>query len=462
MPVKKTSQRRLLVIDDDKLFCDVVQQHFTSKNMTVLTALRGDEGLHKFAESHIDVVLLDQKLPDAKGIDLCPTLLDINDQVKIIFITAYPSFDNAVEAIKVGAFDYLTKPFEMEELDLVVNRCIRVNQLERVEQLYSYQKRKENEQTYIVGQNSGLDTVWHLVTKAALTRAPLLITGETGTGKNALAKTVHQMGPGQKNPFVSINCATLPENLIEDELFGHEKGTFTGALKRRRGLFEMAEGGTLLLDEIGTLPLNFQAKLLGVLDENRVRRLGGETDRPINVRVMATTNIDIEQAIQHKNFRDDLFFRLNVVRIHVPPLRKRLQDLDPLCRYFIGQMVPEENLSVGSAEIKRLQGYQWPGNIRELRNVIERSIILRRGSQIYPSELIHSHSSLYPPKPAVAGKPKNLPSLAAVEKKHIRHALDLYAGNRTQAAKALGISRSTLKRKLKSYRNSSPRTRNHP
>ncbi|MGD8388876.1 MAG: sigma 54-interacting transcriptional regulator, partial [Desulfobacteraceae bacterium] len=259
------------------------------------------------------------------------------------------------------------------------------------------------------------------------------------------------MSPARRNEFISINCAAIPENLIEAELFGFEKGAFTGAVSAKKGLFEIAEGGTLFLDEIGTLPLSLQSKLLGVLDEKNLRRLGGKSVRPIQARIIAATNMDIEGAVKTGEFREDLYYRINVIRIHIPPLRERLEDIPDLCRFFVSRFTANHHVAIPDSEIARLMEYHWPGNVRELCNVVERSIILRQGPALRPCELLRrdSHNVSY----AVHREDdsKEILSLNELEKGHICHALDVFSGNHTQAAKALGISRSTLKRKIKSY-----------
>ena len=446
--VKKT----LLIIDDDQLQCDMVAHHLGKDGKEVLTAHTGADGIGICSKRMIDVVLLDQKLPDGKGADLCETILGYNDQAKIIFITAYPSLKNAISAIKAGAYDYLSKPFELEELDLAVDRALTTLGLEKLELIQNYRRDKEREDTVLIGGNQGgLSEVRRLAEMAAAAEAPVLLTGETGVGKNVVAKTIHYMSPARRNEFISINCAAIPENLIEAELFGFEKGAFTGAVSAKKGLFEIAEGGTLFLDEIGTLPLSLQSKLLGVLDEKNLRRLGGKSVRPIQARIIAATNMDIEGAVKTGEFREDLYYRINVIRIHIPPLRERLEDIPDLCRFFVSRFTADNHAAIPDSEIARLMEYHWPGNVRELCNVVERSIILRQGPALRPCELLRrdSHNVSY----AVHREDdsKEIPSLNELEKGHICHALDVFSGNHTQAAKALGISRSTLKRKIKSY-----------
>jgi len=445
------TKRRLLIIDDDKFLCDLVAQFFRGDAIDVLTANRGKDGVSMASKSPVDVVLLDQKLPDAQGVDICPKLLRHNNQTKIIFITAYPSFENALEAIKQGAYDYLSKPFELEELKLTVERALKTLTLENVEQIHAYRSSKESEEAILLGKDSGLAEVWRMVGIAAESEVPVLITGKTGVGKNIVARCIHYNGPLDKRPFITVNCAAIPEQLIEGELFGHEKGAFTGAVATRKGLFEMAESGTLFLDEIGALPFSLQSKLLGALDERKVRRLGGETARSVNVRVIAATNEEVEKAVAGGTFREDLYYRLNVFRIHIPPLKDRLGDVPELCRHFVRQIAPDGRIRIPDSELARLRGYHWPGNVRELKNVIERSIILRSGNTIRPSALLMQPPVAAPQKSPTVFKDDDIVSLEEIEKEYIRRALNALSWNHTQTAKRIGISRSTLNRKIKAY-----------
>jgi len=447
----RSIKRTLLIIDDDQLLCDAVSQYFSGDEIEVITAHTGSEGINICVKRTVDVVLLDQKLPDTKGINLCTSILSHNDQAKIIFITAYPSFDNAVEAIKVGAYDYLSKPFELEELDLAINKSLRTLELERVEQIQAYKNNKESGETVLVGSQSGLSGIWKMVGVAASVNSPVLITGETGVGKNVVAKAIHYKSLARRSAFIGINCASLPENLIESELFGFEKGAFTGAAASNKGIFEMAEGGTLFLDEIGNLPLHLQSKLLGVLDDKKIKRLGGQSIRSVNVRIIAATNRDIENAIKDGTFRKDLYYRLSVIRIHIPPLRERDRDIPELCNHFIQKIAGASKIALPDSEIEGLMNYDWPGNVRELRNIIERSIILRESPVIRPSELLSKKNTAISSALSQNQMNGNVATLEEMEKDHIKFSLNNLQNNHTRTAEALGISRSTLMRKIKAY-----------
>jgi DNA-binding NtrC family response regulator len=439
------------VIDDEKPFCDAVRDYFEDDRIEVLAAYTGSDGLTLCGQRKFDVVLLDQKLPDGEGHALARSILEKNEQAKIIFITAYPSFENAVAAVRMGAFDYLSKPIDPEELRMMVQSAMRTLDLEQVEQFQKYTREKERTAAVLVGNSGPFAEVVHVVEMAATTDAPVLITGETGTGKNVVAKSIHYKGPKAGAPFVSINCAALPENLIEAELFGHEKGAFTGATGAKKGLFEMADGGTIFLDEIGDMPLHLQSKLLSVIEDNAFRRIGGTKVLPVQVRIIAATNAELEQALG-KSFRKDLYYRLSVIRIHIPPLRAHREDLPALCAHILAEITNGRIGDLSAAELEKLKDYEWPGNVRELRNILERSVLLTKEGPLIPSQLIaktavRSGQDL-PVHQASVG---DLKTLEEMERELIRFTLSKMSGNVTQSARALGISLSTLKRKIVEY-----------
>ncbi len=447
------THRTILVVDDDRVFGEAAREALAQPARDVLVVHSAAAGVRECSRRRVDVVLLDQQLPDGEGYSFCPQFLSFNEQTKIIFITAYPSFESAVRAVRGGAYDYLSKPFELEELLLAVDRSCRTLDLEQAAQLHSYRQRKEGEETVLLGESPALTALREMIDLAAVEDAPVLITGETGTGKGVVARSIHYRGPRAEAPFVSINCAALPENIIESELFGHERGAFTGAEGARKGIFEMAEGGTLFLDEIGAMPLHLQSKLLSVLDEKRIRRLGGGTFLRVNVRIVAATNAEIEAELQRRTFRADLYYRIGVIRLHLPPLRERTGDIPELCRHFLGLRSRTSASTLSEEELRRLQGYCWPGNVRELKNIIERAAILHRDHP-RPSELLgHDGAAAAPPPMAPRPAPGDataLATLAQIERRHVARVLQEHAGNYTRAARTLGISLSTLKRKLRS------------
>jgi DNA-binding NtrC family response regulator len=430
--------RKIIVVDDDRLL--------SGGGVEVLAANQGSEGLGLCAREKIDVVLLDQKLPDGDGHLLCPSILEYSDKTKILFITAYPSLENSLTALRAGAYDYLCKPFELEELKLAVERSLRATELEQVEEFQYYNSERESKEKVLVGD--GLRDIRRLIEVASLTDVSVLITGETGTGKNVAAGAIHYGGRTPKFPFVSINCAALPENLIEAELFGFEQGAFTGASRRKRGLFEMADGGTILLDEIGEMPLHLQTKILSVLDDKKIKRVGGESSRAVEVRIIAASNADIETVLG-RTFRRDLYYRLSVLRIHIPPLRERRSDIPQICDYLL-EKLSGEDLHIPPEEMDSLMDYEWPGNVRELRNILERSFILRKGSALRPSAFLGKAKDIRPERLPSAPECGIAP-LEEMERQHIKSGLTMFSGNYSRTARALGISLSTLKRKLKHY-----------
>ena len=449
----------LLILDDEKPFCRAAASHLASDTLNVVVAHDCKSGMRIYSEQKIDVVVLDQKLPDGLGSDLCRPILKQNEHAKIIFITAYPSFDNAVAALKQGAFDYLTKPFDLRELTHIIDRALRTTKLEKIELVERYHASKHEAAARLVGTSTEVDKTQQLLERAAASDASVLITGETGTGKNVVARALHYSSPRRDGPFITLNCAALPENLIEAELFGHTKGAFTGAQTLRRGVFEMTDGGTLLLDEIGSMPIELQPKLLSVLDDRSVRRIGGDSFLRVDVRVIAATNTTLTKAIKHGVFRQDLYYRLNVIRIQLPPLRERLADIPELCEHFIRELTPGRHIELADSELPLLIDYSWPGNIRELRNVIERAIALQDGPLITPSEFLHGgiHEST-PPAQRAAGETQGfdeqkdaIMTLNELEKKHITSTLGMLSGNLARSARVLGISLNTLKRKMSRY-----------
>lgn len=440
--------RKLLVVDDDTLFTTVLRDYLTGETLTVFTASTAREALRLAREESIDVVILDQKLPDASGPDLCPRLLESNERSKIIFVTAYPNFENAMAAIRAGAFDYLSKPCEPEQVRLSVERCLRTLQLERTESVRAYRTGLEAKGVRLIGENGGLAEAARLTRLAASSDAPVLVTGETGTGKSLVARAIHYGSARAAGEFIAINCGAFPESLIEAELFGYEKGAFTGAVGSREGLFEMSEGGSLFLDEIGEMPLLLQTRLLNVLEEKVVRRVGGRSFHPVDFRLIAATNADVDEALGQRRLREDLYYRLNVLRIHVPPLRERPKDIPALAEHFLRMIVGSSGVeALAEGEIDRLRAYGWPGNLRELRNVLERACLVQRGGPLKPSEFLRPAAD--PPRSQTAGGPSGeIQSLEELERKAIVRTMARTGGNIARAARELGISVSTLRRKL--------------
>lgn len=441
----------LLIVDDDEFFCEAIRDDVSKDFFQIFTVHRVEDAKRLCLSTKFDVVLLDNHLPDGNGLNLTQDILRFNENSKIILITGFPTLENAVEALKIGIFDYILKPINLDELRVTITKALRALALEKVEQVEDYKNSKESEENILIGTGEAFHNIQETIAKAARSDAPILITGETGTGKNVVAKAIHYFTPtGGKKPFISVNCSALPENLIEAELFGVEKGAFTGAIASKKGTFELADGGTLFLDEIGEMPFNLQSKLLSALEERKIKRLGGEFVRSINIRIIAATNVDPEVAINQNRLRRDLYYRLGVIRIHLPTLRERIQDISTLCRFFILKLARGRELHLPNTEIQKLMEYDWPGNIRELRNIIERCLILQEGPVLYPSELL-VYKKNYKNNFDKSQSTEKILTLVEVERSCILTALDKFSGNKTKTAEALGISLSNLKRKLKEY-----------
>lgn len=451
---------KILLVDDDELFCLALKDGLPEFDITVAHTLQ--QAIQEMKRLCFDVLLVDNSLPDGNGMELINHCRKFNEKTKVIVITAYPSIKTAVQAVKNGAYDYLTKPIDLEELRTKIEHAQLAIEFENIQHL---QDRKQNyEKAVLVGSSHIHRQLEKLASKAATCNVPVLITGETGTGKGLLASSIHQMSERRKKPFVQINCAALPEHLIEAELFGFERGAFTGANQTKYGLFELANRGTLFLDEICEMPLSLQSKLLSAIETCEIRRLGSNVIRKVDVRIIAATNIEPEKALKEKKLRSDLFYRLSVLHIHIPPLRLRKEDIPLLCQHFLRQLASGKNISIPPEEIKKLQDYNFPGNIRELRNLIERSLILQDGEKLFPSRFINSNSTS---STTSDGQPifephfelykiqnfsqNEILTLAEIERLYIEFALRKTDYNLAKTSKKLGISLSTLKRKIKLY-----------
>lgn len=444
-----TKLSNILIIDDDDFFDASLSDFLSQRGFRVQVALNGKQGLEGFEAEPGSLVLLDQELPDQSGVEVCRKILEINPTTKIIFMSAYASIPYAVEAMLAGAFHYLSKPFELEELLLQIKMAAKNVRMEGKLRVQDYQSEKEKQEKKLIGSSDLMKRIREQIKLAAGSDANILITGETGVGKNVVAREISQLQPTRKEPFLTINCAAIPENLMESEYFGYEKGVFTGADQRREGIFELADGGTLVLDEISEIPMHLQSKLLTVLEERCIRRIGGRNTIPIDVKIIATTNQPLETAIKNKAFRQDLYYRLAVFNIHIPPLRQHPEDIPELTEYFIHgfSRIP---LKIPEKDMEKMIKYTWPGNVRELRNIIERSVILRLNDEIKPANLLiqkdqtvdetHDHVS-----PSLTA---DFLPLEKIISHHIRTCLKVCNGNKSLAARKLGISLSTLKRKL--------------
>ena len=443
--------KQLLILDDDQFFCDAVSDGIAGPALSVITAHSLSQARHLCAKDRFDVVLLDNTLPDGSGLSLIPDVIRMNERAKIILITAFPNWNHAVSALKNGAYDYLSKPIELEELRVTIERALRSSELERIEQVHRYRNSRESAEAALIGDGPAFHEVMELIQKASATRASVLITGETGTGKNVVAKAIHYTGSSNSQPFINVNCAALPENLVEAELFGVEKGAYTGASSTRKGTVELADGGTLFLDEIGEMPVPLQAKLLSVLEDQKVKRVGGDIVRSVDVRVIAATNLALDRAIEEGRFRRDLYYRLGVIHVHLRPLRERRQDIPRLAEFFAHKFAPGRHFELPDSEVDSLMHYDWPGNVRELKNIIERCLILHEGATLRPSTLLTRSTKQASKTASIAPPATNTLLLEEVERRHILNTLEQFFNNYTRTAIALGVSLSTLKRKLKEY-----------
>lgn len=441
---------KILIVEDEKNQRELLRNLLEEQSYSVDEAKEGKTAISKFNKKNFDAVLLDRRLPDMEGIEVLRKIKKIDPVIPIIIITAFANIENAVKSIKEGAYHYLTKPIEPEELLVILKKAEENLSLKReniklketLKEQYKYEK--------IIYASDEMEEVMSMVFRAAKSDTSVLITGESGTGKELVAGAIHDLSGRNKANFVIAHLAALPENLIESELFGHEKGAFTGAEKRRIGKFEYASGGTLFLDEIGDLPKSIQAKLLRVIQEQKIVRLGSNKEISIDVRLVSATNKNLEEEIEKNNFREDLYYRLNVINIKIPPLRKRKKDISPLVNHFVDIHSSREGKEIkGFTEeaMHTLLKYNFPGNIRELENIVKRVIVFSRNEYITKEDL----PSLKKQKPSGISGGKLEESVSNLERTLILEALKKHKGNQTKAARDLGISERVIRYKMKKY-----------
>ena len=442
----------ILVVDDEEIVRDSLARWLEEDGYQVETAPDGHAALTKLAEQAYAILLVDLKMPGMDGLQVLAQARTMQPDAAVIIMTAYATVDTAVQAMKQGAYDYLVKPFEPEELSLMVGKLTKTQDLRRENVLLRKALKRQCEFKDLVSKSPKMEAVFELARTAAKSNSTVLILGDSGTGKELLARAIHAESPRRGGPFVGVSCAALTESLLESELFGHEKGAFTGAVGSARGKFEIAAGGSLFLDEIGDISPKLQLDLLRVLDAREFRRVGGSQLIKTDVRILAATNRDLKKLVESGSFRDDLYYRLNVIPVTLPPLRERKEDIPLLAEHFLSQLRTEmgKPLEGVSAEaLEMLLAYDWPGNVRELRNVLERGAVLARGPIITPLEL-----ELAPPASPVplAGATEEVAdSLREMERRHIGATLKQHNWNITHSAKALGIDRVTLYNKIKRY-----------
>ena len=439
---------KLLVIDDEKNIREGLAASLEMDGYEVAAAADGSEGWERFCKGDIDLVITDLRMPGMSGEELMRRILSESPGLPVIVLTGHGTVENAVAAMRDGAWDFLTKPVNLDRLSLLVKRALANRELTLQHRRMEEELRQNRQFDSIIGKSQAMRRVFDTISRAAPTKASILITGESGVGKELVADAIHELSPRKGKPLIKVHCAALSAGLLESELFGHEKGAFTGALSRRRGRFELANEGTLFLDEIGEIDQNIQIKLLRVLQEREFERVGGEDTIETDVRIVAATNKDLRFEIEKGNFREDLYFRLNVVNIHVPSLRERKDDIPLLAASFLREFSSENGKTIEGIHGKarsRLYAYSWPGNIRELRNCIESAVVMCQGSVITEEDL--------PPALRNASDEEwiRIPiglTLEESEKMIIRDTISHYGGNKSKAAETLAIGRKTLHRKL--------------
>ena len=445
------AEKTILVVDDDKAMREAMARMLAKEGYRVLLAADGHEALALLRSSYINVVLADLRMPGLDGLDLLRTAKAMTPEVEVVLITGYGTIGEAVKAMKEGAYDFITKPFKRVTLNRAVQKALERQSLVLENIALQRQLEEIQKQGDIIGTSQAMRQTLELVRQVSPTSATVLIQGESGTGKELIANAIHQWSQRKERPFIKVNCAALPETLLESELFGYEKGAFTGALFRKEGRFEMANGGTLFLDEVSDLSLSTQAKLLRVLQEGEFERLGGTKTLKVDVRLVAATNTDLAQRVKEKRFREDLFYRLNVITVTLPPLRDRKEDIPLLAEHFLRIYTRKNNRDItgfSREAFDLILAYPWPGNVRELENAIERAVILSKGALIGPEDLpeaVSGHTG------RERHQPISIPigtALEEVERRFIKETLRHTKGDKNLAAKLLGIASRTIYRKL--------------
>ncbi|HEY6464034.1 MAG TPA: sigma-54 dependent transcriptional regulator [Polyangiaceae bacterium] len=447
--------RRILIIDDDPSILDLLRAELEQRKFEVVTESSPGDALRILTEQDFGVVISDINMQAMSGVDLCREVATLREDTPVIVITAFASIEMAVSSIRAGAYDFVTKPIDIEQLVLTIERGLRHRELHdevtRLRQTVGELRPFDD----MIGESAAMKRMCDVISRVAQTEATVLVSGESGTGKELVARALHMRSARATGPFVAINCAAMPETLLESELFGHMKGAFTDARTSRSGLFVKATGGTLFLDEVGEMPLGMQAKLLRALQERRVRPVGGETEVPFDARIVAATNRDLEAEVEARHFREDLFYRINVVNVRVPPLRERENDVLPLAQACLQRCQPKGAMRVvglTSAAAERLTSYPWPGNVRELHNCIERAVALAQFDHIRVEDLPERISQFKPSRITLDGADAStLLPMEEVERRYVRQVLDAMGGNKASAARLLGMDRRTLYRKLERW-----------
>ena len=446
---------RVLIVDDEPAMAEAMAEEVTARHAEVTVLTSADEAFGRVMEGAVDVVVTDLNMRGMSGVELCDRVVKNRPDVPVIVVTAFGSMETAVATLRAGAFDFLTKPFEMEQVVIAVERAAQHKSLrEEVKRLRGATEESRHFKE-LVGTGPAMKAVYALLDRIAETDATALITGETGTGKELAARAIHRRGRRSDGPMVIVNCAAIPANLLESELFGHVRGAFTDARADRKGLFVQADGGTLFLDEIGEMPLEMQAKVLRALESRKVRPVGGQQEVPFDARLVTATHRDLLASIEEGTFREDLYYRINVVELTMPPLRARGTDVLLLAQTFLEQFASQHGKPVkriSSAVAERLLAYAWPGNIRELRNSMERAVALARFDEVVVEDLPAQVREYRASHVLVAANdPSELVPLAEVERRYVERVMEAVGGNKRQAAQVLGLDRATLYRKLERW-----------
>jgi DNA-binding NtrC family response regulator len=453
--IADTNLLNLLIVDDERSVRDSCREVAVALGFNTQIADSPEHCYRVLDATNVDVVLLDLRLPGTNGMEVLREIKRRRPDTVVVIMTGFATVQSAVQAMKSGAYDYITKPFNFDELRLVLDRVTAHLKLATENRLLREQVKSKHGFGAIVGQAPEMDKLYRIIAKAAHSTHPVLILGESGTGKELVARSIHYSGPFRDQPFIPVDCGSLVPTLIESELFGYVKGAFTGAVRAKDGLMAAAEGGTVFLDEVGELPVDLQSKLLRALQEKEIRPVGGTRAIPINVRILAATNRDLEAAVQDGTFRRDLYFRLNVLTLRVPPLRERKQDIPLLAGHILERVARTTGVqrNISDDALKLMLNYEWPGNVRELENCLERACALTSGPTIHitdlPTALQNFHSQT--PVVTVSFESAGIVSLADLEKRAILHAITILNGDKLEAARQLGIGKTTLYRKLKDY-----------